>query len=133
MTYVDDVTEAFLLRGGDGGVPRQRSINIGGRAAGLSCMEIAGAAAVRLAGPAAQLMRRGSSRPSARAIDIGSYHADDRRVSRRDRVGGGRCRWRTASGDRWNGSGPGSPTICRPLPGLPATHVACRWRAENTA
>jgi UDP-glucose 4-epimerase len=74
MTYVDDVTEAFLLA-----VEHQachgRIFNIGGPPP-ASLHDIA-ELMVRLAGPPARYVTR--EFPAERAtIDIGSYHADDR-------------------------------------------------------
>jgi UDP-glucose 4-epimerase len=74
LTYVDDVTEAFLLaaetRACHGGI-----YNIGGSPP-ASLQELA-ELVVRLAGPPAHYTTREFPADRAR-IDIGSYHADDR-------------------------------------------------------
>jgi len=73
MTYVDDVTEAFL-RAADSPACHGRIFNIGG-APPASLHDIA-ELLVRLAGPPAAYTTR--EFPADRAtIDIGSYHADD--------------------------------------------------------
>jgi nucleoside-diphosphate-sugar epimerase len=73
LTYVDDVTEAFLLAA-DTPACHGRIFNIGG-APPASLREIA-ELLVRLAGPPARYVTR--EFPADRAtIDIGSYHADD--------------------------------------------------------
>jgi UDP-glucose 4-epimerase len=73
LTYVDDVTEAFLLAA-DTPECHGRIFNIGG-APPASLREIA-ELLVRLAGPSAHYVTR--EFPADRAtIDIGSYHADD--------------------------------------------------------
>ena len=74
LTYVDDVTEAFLLAA-DTPECHGRIFNIGGPPP-ASLHEIA-ELLVRLAGPPARYVTR--EFPADRAtIDIGSYHADDR-------------------------------------------------------
>jgi UDP-glucose 4-epimerase len=73
LTYVDDVTEAFLLAA-DTPECHGRIFNIGGSPP-ASLLEIA-ELMVRLAGPGARFITRDF--PAERAtIDIGSYHADD--------------------------------------------------------
>jgi nucleoside-diphosphate-sugar epimerase len=74
MTYVDDVTEAFL-RAAQTTSCYGRIFNIGG-APPASLHEIA-ALIVRLSGGAARYVTREFPADRAR-IDIGSYHADDR-------------------------------------------------------
>jgi UDP-glucose 4-epimerase len=74
LTYVDDVTEAFLLAA-DTPACHGRIFNIGGSPP-ASLREIA-ELMVRIAGPPARYVTR--EFPADRAtIDIGSYHADDR-------------------------------------------------------
>jgi UDP-glucose 4-epimerase len=74
MTYVDDVTEAFLLAAARPAC-HGRIFNIGGPPP-ASLRDIA-ELMVRVAGPPAQYTMR--EFPADRAsIDIGSYHADDR-------------------------------------------------------
>lgn len=74
MTYVDDVTEAFL-RAADHPACHGRIFNIGGSPP-ASLRDLA-ELVVRLAGPPAHYVTR--EFPADRAsIDIGSYHADDR-------------------------------------------------------
>jgi nucleoside-diphosphate-sugar epimerase len=74
MTYVDDVTEAFL-RAADHPACYGRIFNIGGSPP-ASLRDLA-ELVVRLAGPPAHYTTR--EFPADRAtIDIGSYHADDR-------------------------------------------------------
>jgi UDP-glucose 4-epimerase len=74
MTYVDDVTEAFLLAA-EHQACHGRIFNIGGPPP-ASLHDIA-ELMVRLAGPPARYVTR--EFPAERAtIDIGSYHADDR-------------------------------------------------------
>ncbi len=73
LTYVDDVTEAFLLAA-DTPACHGRMFNIGGSPP-ASLRDIA-ELLVRLAGPPARYVTR--EFPADRAtIDIGSYHADD--------------------------------------------------------
>jgi nucleoside-diphosphate-sugar epimerase len=73
LTYVDDVTEAFLLAA-ETPVCHGRIFNIGGSPP-ASLRDIA-ELLVRLAGPPARYVTR--EFPADRAtIDIGSYHADD--------------------------------------------------------
>jgi UDP-glucose 4-epimerase len=74
LTYVDDVTEAFLLAA-DTAECHGNIFNIGGPPP-VSLHDIA-ELLVRLAGPPARYVTR--EFPAERAtIDIGSYHADDR-------------------------------------------------------
>ncbi len=73
MTYVDDVTEAFI-RAAENPQCHGRIFNIGGPPP-ISLADLA-AMVVRLAGPPARFTTR--EFPADRAqIDIGSYHADD--------------------------------------------------------
>jgi UDP-glucose 4-epimerase len=73
LTYVDDVTEAFLLAA-DAPACHGRIFNIGGSAP-ASLRDIA-ELMVRVADPPARYITR--EFPADRAtIDIGSYHADD--------------------------------------------------------
>jgi nucleoside-diphosphate-sugar epimerase len=82
LTYVDDVTEAFLVAA-DTPACHGRIFNIGGPPP-ASLHEIA-VLMVRVAGPPARYVTR--EFPADRAtIDIGSYHADDSAF--RDRLGG---------------------------------------------
>jgi UDP-glucose 4-epimerase len=74
LTYVDDVTQAFLLAAATQAC-RGRIYNIGGSRP-ASLQEIA-ALMVRIAGKDAQFVVREFPADRAR-IDIGSYHADDR-------------------------------------------------------
>jgi UDP-glucose 4-epimerase len=73
MTYVDDVTEAFL-RAAESPACHGGIYNIGG-APPASLLELADMT-VRLAGPPASFTTREFPADRAR-IDIGSYHADD--------------------------------------------------------
>ncbi len=73
MTYVDDVTEAFLLAGSTKAT-HGKVYNLGG-APPASMLEIA-ETTVRAAGGAASFTTRDFPQDRA-SIDIGSYHADD--------------------------------------------------------
>ena len=82
MTYVDDVTEAFLAAAATPAC-HGRVFNIGG-APPASLTEIA--EMMVAAGPGAHYVTREFPADRAR-IDIGSYHADDTFLSRRERLG----------------------------------------------
>jgi nucleoside-diphosphate-sugar epimerase len=75
--YVDDVVEAFLIAGLAPTLP-SRSYNVGGREA-LSLSEIAQAMA--MAGGGVEILFRPFP-DDQRAIDIGSYRTDSRRIGR---------------------------------------------------
>ena len=129
LTYVDDVTEAFLLAA-DTPACHGRIFNIGGPPP-ASLHDIA-ELLVRLAGPPARYITR--EFPADRATHRHRQLPRRRqRVPRRHRMGSHVCRWRRASGGRWNGSGRGWRTICergitgacrgddRPVPGVRAS------------
>ena len=121
LTYVDDVTEAFLLAA-DSPECHGRIFNIGGPPP-VSLHDIA-ELMVRVAGPPARYITR--EFPADRAtIDIGSYHADDSAF----RAAAG---WEPRVGleegirrsSRWCRFAPGGLSV--------GAHLAVRW-VTNTA
>ena len=108
MTYVDDVTEAFLRGGGHAGVPWP-DLQHRRPAAGLAARHRRDAGAHRGAAGALHHARV-PGRPRARSTSAATMPTTARSAPRP--AGSRRCRWRRASGARWSGSGRGWRITC---------------------